>query len=292
MKLTFENVTKQYRNKTALKSFSASLSEGIYALLGPNGAGKSTLMNITAGLLKPTEGEVLLDGKSTHAMGKDFRNILGYLPQDPGFYPSFSGNELMNYFAVLKNVDKGKERIKELLEFVNLTEDADRRYKEYSGGMKRRLGIAVTLLNDPKILILDEPTAGLDPKERMRFRNIIGKIGRDKIVILATHIVSDVESIADNVILLKSGEIAAKGDRAEVLNFIDGKVWNVKMQSDLAEEYAAEHSNANIVKTEEGTLLHIVSENKPFDNAVNCRPSLEDVYMYLFDEASEKGDLK
>ncbi len=288
MTLEFKNVTKKYRSKTALNGFTATLTEGVYALLGPNGAGKSTLMNILAGLLKPTAGEILLDGQSTEKLGRQFRNILGYLPQDPGFYPTFSGYELMKYYAALKDIKRPEERINELLRFVNLSDDSKRKYKEYSGGMKRRLGIAVCLLNDPKILILDEPTAGLDPKERMRFRNIIGKIGRDKTVILATHIVSDVESIADCFILLKNGETAAVRTADEILDIVDGKVWENVTSAQAAEEYALDRANANIVKRDGEVLLHIVSDDKPFDNSEPVTPTLEDVYMYIFNEASEE----
>lgn len=290
MNLKFNNITKKYKNKIALSGFSAELSEGVYALLGPNGAGKSTLMNILAGLLKPSEGDISLDGRDTVKMGRDFRDILGYMPQDPGFYPSFSGLELMKYFSELKNVQNPESRIKELLEFVNLTDDAKRRYKEYSGGMKRRLGIAVSLLNDPKILILDEPTAGLDPKERMRFRNIISRLGSEKIVIIATHIVSDIETVADKIIFLKSGSIAGFGTMSEVLKIAEGKVWEIKTSQSDAENYVLEHFNSNIIKRDNDVILHIVSDEKPFTDVVSQDPLLEDVYMYLFSEKSEKSE--
>lgn len=290
MNLKFNNTTKKYKSKIALNSFSAELSEGIYALLGPNGAGKSTLMNILAGLLKPSEGDISLDGRDTVKMGREFRDILGYLPQEPGFYPAFSGLELMEYFSELKNVRNPESRIKELLEFVNLTEEAKRRYKEYSGGMKRRLGIAISLLNDPKILILDEPTAGLDPKERMRFRNIISRLGSEKIVIIATHIVSDVETVADKIIFLKSGSVVGFGTMSEVLKIAEGKVWEIKTAQSDADNYALEHFNSNVIKRDNDVILHIVSDEKPFSDAVAQAPLLEDVYMYLFSEKSEKSE--
>lgn len=291
MELKYENITKNYRRKTALDSFNATLNEGIYALLGPNGAGKSTLMNITATLLKPTAGSVLFDGTDIFKLGREYRNILGYLPQDPGFYPTFSGLQIMKYFAELKNVNSPQNRIEQLLEFVNLKDDCNRKYKEYSGGMKRRLGIAVSLLNDPKILILDEPTAGLDPKERVRFRNIIGKIGSGKIIILATHIVSDIENIAQGIIFLNSGKIALSGSVNDVLSAISGKVYEFKTDKQTAEEYVFSHPNARLIASEEISAVRTASDELPSENAVLCEPTLEDVYMYLFSESSEK-DLK
>lgn len=288
MELKYENITKKYRRKTALENFNAALHEGIYALLGPNGAGKSTLMNITATLLKPTAGSVLFDGNDIFKLGGEYRDILGYLPQDPGFYPTFSGLEIMKYFAELKNVNTPKDRIEQLLEFVNLKDDCNRKYKEYSGGMKRRLGIAVSLLNDPKILILDEPTAGLDPKERVRFRNLIGKIGSDKIIILATHIVSDVENIAQGIIFLNNGKIALSGSVSEVLSAISGKVYEFKTDKKNAEEYVFSHPNARLITSENHCAVRTASDKLPFENAILCEPTLEDVYMYLFSESSEK----
>lgn len=292
MELTFQNVSKNFKKKSALEDVNITLTEGVHALLGPNGAGKSTLMNILAGILKASSGETLLDGEDTVKMGADFRNILGYLPQNPGFYSNFSAYSLMKYFAELKDVKKPKEKIDELLEFVNLTEDAKRKYGEYSGGMKRRLGIAVSLLNDPKILILDEPTAGLDPKERMRFRNIISRIGRNKIIILATHIVSDVETVADDVILLKSGKVVFFGSMPEAIESAAGKVWNVAADVTEAENYVLEHPNATIIKSGDTVNLHIVHDKKPSDIAESVDPSLEDVYMYWFEESSTKDEEK
>lgn len=290
MELIFEHIKKKYKAKTALDDVSIKLSEGVHALLGPNGAGKSTLMNILAGLLKPTNGVIMLDGIDVLKMGANFRNILGYLPQNPGFYPNFSAYDLMKYFSELKKVPNAKSKIDELLNFLNLSEDSNRKYGEYSGGMKRRLGIAVSLLNDPKILILDEPTAGLDPKERMRFRNIISQIGRNKIIILATHIVPDIETIADNVILLKSGKVVFFGNTSKAVDSVNGKVWNVSSDIQNAENYVLQHQNSTIIKSGDSVYLHIVHEKKPLENAVNVSPTLEDVYMYWFEESSTKDE--
>ena len=284
MELSLNNISKKYKTKQALTDINITLHEGVYALLGPNGAGKSTLMNILVGLIPATAGEVLLDGKSTASLGADFRSLLGFLPQEPGFYPSFSGYDIMRYYADLKGVPDARLRINELLELVSLTPDKKRRVGQYSGGMKRRLGIAVALLNSPKILVMDEPSAGLDPEERIRLRNIISDIGLDRIVILATHIVSDVESIADECLLLKDGRLIASGTPDALKAKIAGKVWDVPCGQDEARRYMTDRPCANITKSDGGTFLHIVSDERPADSAVSAAPGLEDVYVYYFNE--------
>lgn len=207
MKLIVDRLTKQYKNKIAVDRISAEFVNGVYGLLGANGAGKTTFMRMVCGILTPTSGTVSFDG--IDVKDEDYRAVLGYLPQDFGYYPNFTAWDFLMYMSALKGFDKknAKKRIQELLEFVSLTEVAKKKIKTYSGGMKQRLGIAQALINNPKILILDEPTAGLDPKERVRFRNVIEELGKESIVILSTHIISDVEHIADSILFMKDGRI-------------------------------------------------------------------------------------
>lgn len=216
MELKADRLTKQYKNKIAVDRISFRFKEGVYGLLGANGAGKTTFMRMLCGILTPTGGEVSFDG--IPAETEEYRACLGYLPQDFGYYPNFTGWDFLMYMAALKGISKKTaiRRTKELLELVSLTEMAKKKIKTYSGGMKQRLGIAQALLNDPKILILDEPTAGLDPKERVRFRNLIEETGKDSIVILSTHIVSDVEHIADTILMMKDGRMIFQGAREEI----------------------------------------------------------------------------
>lgn len=211
MELVIDRLSKQYRNKIAVDKVSLTLRPGVIGLLGENGAGKTTLMRMLCGVLKPTSGTVAFDGADVST--EEYRKNLGYLPQDFGYYPEFSGMEFLLYLSVLKGMDKGaaRRRSRELIELVGLKEKAKRKIKTYSGGMKQRLGIAQALLNHPKILILDEPTAGLDPKERVRFRELIASLGEQNIVLLSTHIVSDVEKIADRILLMRSGRVIFDG---------------------------------------------------------------------------------
>lgn len=211
MELLIDRVSKQYGNKIAVDRISLKLNKGVYGLLGANGAGKTTLMRLLSGILKPTGGEILFDGKDVSS--EEYRSILGYLPQDFGYYPDFTGEDFLLYMAALKGISKplAKKQAAELLELVTLQTVGKKKIKTYSGGMKQRLGIAQALLGNPQLLILDEPTAGLDPKERVRFRNLISKIGQENIVLLSTHIVSDIEHIADTVLMMKNGQLIYEG---------------------------------------------------------------------------------
>lgn len=209
MELQLQNLSRQFGRKRAVDHINAALTPGVYGLLGPNGAGKTTLMRMICGVLKATAGDIRMNGKTMQELGERYYSRLGYMPQDFGFYPDFTGREFMLYMAAVKGLDKksAKSRTEELLSMVNLQEAADKKIRSYSGGMKQRLGIAQALLGQPELLVLDEPTAGLDPKERVRFRNLIRDLGKESIVLLSTHIVSDIEHIADTVLIMKDGQM-------------------------------------------------------------------------------------
>lgn len=292
MELTLKNITKAFKDKIAVNDFNVTLTSGVYGLLGPNGAGKTSLMRIIADVSNATSGEVYLNGKSKTELGADYRAVLGYLPQDVGFYKSFTAQKFLEYVATLKGIDKEKASIKidELLKFVNLEKDRKRKIGKFSGGMKQRLGIAQALLNDPQILILDEPTAGLDPNERIRFKNLIAEISRDKIVILSTHIVSDVEFIANEILIMRDGELVEKATPVEILNIIRGKVHSLKIKEDLLHKVQSKFKVSNIIRDHEHIIVRVVGDKSPLIDGVEVieeLPNLEDLFLYYFD--SDKG---
>lgn len=287
MNLELDRVSKQFGNKIALDGISFELQEGIYGLLGANGAGKSTLMRIICGILNPTAGEVKLNGTNNIDMGEDYRDILGYLPQDFGYYPSFTAKEFMLYMASLKGLESNyaKMRTEELLQTVGLSEVANKKVKTFSGGMKQRLGIAQAVLNDPKILILDEPTAGLDPKERIRFRKLISSFAEDKIVILSTHIVSDVEQIAGQILILKKGNLLTQGTVMELTDRIRGNVWECVIEKSEMEQISNKYSIVNQHMQNNQVIIRVVGDDEPdIKNKKVIDPTLEDLYMYYFRE--------
>lgn len=290
MKITVENITKRYGKKEALQGVSFEMEDGVYGLLGPNGAGKSTLIRILAGVMEATYGEIRVDGKNIKALDREYRSKLGYLPQSMNFYPEFSGLEYLRFVAALKGLktDFAEKRIKELVEQVNLSHDIHRKCVNYSGGMKRRLGIAQALLNDPEILILDEPTAGLDPHERIKFRNLVSVFSRDRTVLLSTHIVSDIDSIAKQTVMIKDGKVGSMESTKYYVDRMVGKVWLVKMTVDELVGFQKDHVISNVVPKGDKMEVRIVSNIKPSADAIPAAPTLEDAYLYEFDET--KGD--
>ena len=290
MELSLDRLTKQYGRKIAVDCVSTVLKPGVYGLLGANGAGKTTLLRMLCAVLEPTSGEVLFNETEVVSMGADYRNIIGYLPQDFGYYPGYTAMEFLMYIAALKGIPKrmAKRRAAELLEVVGLSQEAGKKIKTFSGGMKQRVGIAQALLNNPKIVILDEPTAGLDPKERVRFRNLISDYAEDKIVILSTHIVSDIEAIADEVLLIKKGRFVMQGTVPELTRRADGKVWELSVSQEEARRWQEKATVANLWHEENRIVLRIVSDDRPGDNAVPCEAALEDIYLYYFQ--TEEGD--
>ncbi|MDE5937767.1 MAG: ABC transporter ATP-binding protein [Lachnospiraceae bacterium] len=286
MELSIDRLTKHYGRKIAVDCVSTILKPGMYGLLGENGAGKTTLMRMLCAILEPTSGEVFLDGREVSAMGADYRDLLGYLPQDFGYYPNYSAREFLLYMAALKGIprDQAKKRVKELLEVVDLGSVETKKLRTFSGGMKQRVGIAQALLNHPQILILDEPTAGLDPKERVRFRNLISDYANDRIVILSTHIVSDIEAIADEVLLMRKGKLVSRGTVSELTKQAAGKVWELAVSPAEAARWQEKVAVANLRHEGEQVILRILSDNRPAEAAVCCEATLEDLYLQSFRE--------
>lgn len=291
MELKVTQLTKQYGPKTAVDHLDITLSNGVYGLLGANGAGKTTLMRLLCNIQTPTFGKITLDGKDISVLGERYRNLLGYLPQHFRYYPEFTAWDFLMYVATLKGLSEkqAKNKTSELLEAVDLSKEGHRKIKTFSGGMKQRLGIAQAMLNNPRILILDEPTAGLDPKERVRFRNLISAFSKDRIVILSTHIVSDVEFIAEEIIMMKAGRVLHFGRPQEITEEIEGYVWECMVPTRYAEQYSGTLNVSNLRNIEnECTVLRVISESKPMENAVQVKPTLEDLYLFYFKGVNEE----
>ncbi|MBQ3338478.1 MAG: ABC transporter ATP-binding protein [Atopobiaceae bacterium] len=291
MELKLDRLTKQFGAKIAVDRVSATLIPGVTGLLGANGAGKTTLMRMVCDVLRPTSGQILLDGTDAGTLGDEYRAMLGYLPQDFGYYPDFTALDFMRYMATLKGFGNrdGQIRSMELLEEVGLASDARRKIKTFSGGMKQRLGIAQAMINDPAILVLDEPTSGLDPKERVRFRNLIAGFAQDKIVILSTHIVSDVEFIAGRILVMNNGAFVMDGAPDQVVSQAAGKVWECHVEAGEAEHMSTLMTVANVRYSTDGrAVVRVVADDAPTVDAYNVEPTLEDLYLHVFSDADAR----
>lgn len=289
MELCIDRLTKQYGAKLAVDRVELSLGPGVYGLLGANGAGKTTLMRMICDVLAPTSGEIRYNGREIRKAGEEYRGILGYLPQNFGYYPEFTAEKFLLYMAALKGLGKMQayKKMLELLDLVGLAEERKRKIRTFSGGMKQRLGIAQALLNDPEVLVLDEPTAGLDPKERVRFRNLISSCARDKIVLLSTHIVSDVEYIAGEILVMKDGRLVHRGAPAVITEEIKGCVFECEVDPSRVNELCDRYNVGNLKNIGDKTILRIISREKPFEQAVSVEPGLEDLYLYYFSGEEE-----
>ena len=288
--LQLDHLTKCYKDFAAVKDVTLTLGGGVYGLLGANGAGKTTLMRMLCGILEPTKGTVRCGGADIARLGEEYRAMLGYLPQDFGCYPDFTGAEFLRYIAALKGLTRAEtnRRTAELLDQVGLGDAGRKKLRAYSGGMRQRLGIAQAMLNDPQILILDEPTAGLDPRERVRFRNLIADYAKGRTVLLSTHIVSDVEAIADEILLMKQGRIEEQGTVPQLAENARGKVWTLHTDAATAAKLEAVYTVANLRHEGEGVELRLITADPPA-GAQPAAPTLEDVYLWYF--AEEEGTL-
>jgi len=284
MQLRTNNLTKNFGDKCAVDHVSLTFERGVYGLLGPNGAGKTTLMRMLVDVLPPSSGKVTLDGVPIKELGAKYRDILGYMPQEIGYYRDFTARRFLHYLSALKGLDPeyANRRIDELLDLVGLADVKNKRLGQFSGGMIRRIGIAQALLNDPKILILDEPTAGLDPNERIRFRNILSELSEDRIVILSTHIVSDVQSIAGQVILLKEAKVISYDTTENLRRLVEGKVWLATVDHTRLSQLKKHYPIGNVLQKDDHFEIRIVSDTKPLDDVTPAEPSLEDVFVYVF----------
>ena len=292
MRLDIQNVSKRYkRDVWGLRDFTLSLKPGILGLLGPNGAGKSTLMRILATVTEPTDGTVTWDGTDIRRHPDTIRQVLGYLPQDFGVYPNLSAIEFLEYIAAIKGLSASvsQRRINELIQLVNLGEASRRPLGGYSGGMRQRVGIAQALLNDPRLLIVDEPTAGLDPEERVRFRNLLSELSGERIVILSTHIVSDVEATATQIALISRGHLVSAGSPESISQMASGRVWEWLIPSEQLADAKQKHLISGTIRKTNGVLIRVVSSERPSADASSVAPTMEDAYLFAIAADREKA---
>lgn len=278
--LSVENLGKRYGDTWAVHGVDLTFEPGVIGLLGPNGAGKSTLMRLITTVIEPTEGAVYWNGTDTTKTPQAIRSIVGYLPQSFGVYPNLTASEFLSYLAAIRGVSDAKARIDDLLELVNLSEARDQRLGEFSGGMRQRVGIAQALLADPNLLVVDEPTVGLDPEERVRFRNVLADLADERIVILSTHVVSDIESTASDIALLYEGEILAHEQPADLLAEAAGAVWEWAVPQSRIEAIKADYTISSATRGRDGVRVRVVSETAPAPEAERVEPTLEDAYLH------------
>ncbi|MBS5950939.1 MAG: ABC transporter ATP-binding protein [Clostridium sp.] len=291
MELFINNVSKQFKDKNAVNDVSLHITSGVWGLLGANGAGKTTLMRMIAGIMEPSDGKIEYDGIPITTLKGKYRDIFGYLPQEFGFYPEFTVKDYLEYVATLKGLTKKdtKKKINELLENLSLEDVRNKKINKLSGGMKRRVGIAQALLNDPEVLILDEPTSGLDPGERVRFRKMISEFAKDRIVLISTHIVSDIEYIATKNAIMKNGQIIATGTTDELVQEMNGKVWECEVSTEQLPEYEKKLQIVNLRNEDDGKVTVRYLAEKPFSSeSFKVKPRLEDLYLWLFPQETNK----
>lgn len=292
MELRIDHMTKQFQDKRAVNDVSLKLTPGVWGLLGANGAGKTTLMRMVAGILQPTKGEIYYDGIEIGTLGAAWRDVFGYLPQEFGFYPEFTVKNYLEYMAALKGLTRTdtKKRIHDLLELLTLSEVKNKKIAKLSGGMKRRVGIAQALLNEPEVLFLDEPTSGLDPGERVRFRNLLSEFAHDRIVLISTHIVSDVEYIATQNAVMKDGSIIASGTTEQLVQQINGKVWNARIRPEEVARWEQQLCVVSLRNEEDGSIsIRYLAEKPEVPQSQNIEPHLEDLYLWLFPNTEREG---
>lgn len=292
MALILDGLTKTFSSFPAVNNLSYTMDTGVYGLLGVNGAGKTTLMRMLCTLLTPTSGTITWDGQDIFSLGSAYRNLLGYLPQDFGYYPDFSVQDYLLYIASIKGLRPAtaRQRMQNLLEQVGLTQVRRQKMKKLSGGMKRRAGIAQAMLNDPKILILDEPTAGLDPKERIRFRNLISELAENRLVLLSTHIVSDVEYIADQILLMKDGSLVHHGTSQQLLAAAPTQVWTCTVPRAQADQLLHQYPVVNLKTLPQGVQLRVLSQTPPTPEVHPAEMTLEDLFLHYFGETAGETD--